>query len=229
MCEAARASDTRRATEKFDPDAYNKLRAERNEAANAKDWARFRDIRRQLDYELSKPGDQALKDAVLRNATKESWAVLKADIRKEFMAVCDAAKAAWQGFYEEFERGYEQARRERERQSRRKSHTREQKSSSGRQSSSDKLNSFERMWGRPPHVTLGIQHDASLTEIKRAWADAISKYHPDRVNQADASAVRIATQRAKVINMARAEMEHAGSKRWHRATSCSLPILLFVR
>jgi DnaJ-domain-containing protein 1 len=67
--------------------------------------------------------------------------------------------------------------------------------------------SFEKMWGCSAHETRGIRSDASPTEIKKAWAKAMTKYHPDRVNQSDAAAVRDATEKAKQINMARVEME----------------------
>ena len=180
---------------------------QRNEASACGDWTCFYEISRQLDYELSKCGDEAQKNAVLRAAARESWKALKADFQKDLKTAFEVAKSAWERFYEEFERGYEQARREPEGQSGAQSHDRRQESSSGRQSSVAGLNSFEKMWGHPAHETLGISQDASPSEIKRAWAVAISKYHPDSVNQSDVSAVRKATERAKEINTARAEME----------------------
>jgi DnaJ-domain-containing protein 1 len=201
--DAETACDPRHASDQFDPDAYKRIRAERNMAADAQDWSRFFLLRRQLRAEMSKPGDELLKDAVALEAVKESWDGVKSEIGKELNQCVVVAKDLWSGFWTEFEQGYERAKHERESQASDSSYGGRQQSSSAR----DWVTSFEKVWGHAAHETLGIRKDASPSEIKIAWAKAMNKHHPDRVNQSDAAAVRDATEKAKEINMARVEME----------------------
>jgi DnaJ-domain-containing protein 1 len=203
--DAETASDPRHASAQFNPDAYKRIRAERNMAADAHDWSRFFLLRRQLDAEMSKTGDESLKDAVLLEAVKDSWGAVKSEIGEGLNQFVFVMKDLWSGFWTEFEHGYERAKQERDSQPSDSSYggKREQSSSAG-----DGVTSFEKVWGHAAHETLGIRKGASPSEIKIAWAKEMNKHHPDRVNQSDAAAVRDATEKAKEINMARVEMEY---------------------
>lgn len=58
----------------------------------------------------------------------------------------------------------------------------------------------------PPHEILGVQPDANLTEIQKAYRDKIKIYHPDRVGRPDSQAWKDAQKIAEAINHAKETM-----------------------
>jgi hypothetical protein len=64
---------------------------------------------------------------------------------------------------------------------------------------------------REPHVVLGVEIDASATQIKAAWRRLARRHHPDLIGD-DPEASRIATRQMAEINEAYASMTRPGPK-----------------
>ena len=71
---------------------------------------------------------------------------------------------------------------------------------------------------REPHVVLGVEADASATQIKAAWRRLARRHHPDLTGD-DPEASRIATRQMAEINEAYASMTRGPAKgpRWSDA------------
>ncbi len=70
--------------------------------------------------------------------------------------------------------------------------------------SSDRSNGFKKKESerRDPYEILGVSHDASMDEIKKAYHRKASKYHPDKVSHLGEEFQRLAEEKFKEINQA---------------------------
>jgi DnaJ like chaperone protein len=81
----------------------------------------------------------------------------------------------------------------------------------GRSDSKDQYSEDNAQWEWDPHRVLGIDRSASVEEIKHAYRDLASKYHPDKLEHLGDEFKALAETRFKEIQQAYQELTGKGS------------------